>query len=160
VSSGFIDTAGDRQKEKGFCKDNLDISYRGPLSWQQVRKIDKTSHCKIGGHTQTHPRLAQIPKKEAFQEIQADKNKIENQLDKKITHFAFPYGKRADISGAEDEPHSIGYEYVYSTDINFVDQQKLQDSVLPRTMVSLEMPKPLLRCFVEGAYDIKNYFNK
>jgi peptidoglycan/xylan/chitin deacetylase (PgdA/CDA1 family) len=46
----------------------------------------------IGAHTCTHPRLSQISRAQAKEEIQASKKKLEDKFGLRIDHFAYPFG--------------------------------------------------------------------
>ncbi|NDA25938.1 MAG: polysaccharide deacetylase family protein [Verrucomicrobia bacterium] len=46
----------------------------------------------IGAHTCTHPRLSQIPRDRAREEITTSKKKLEDRFGIPIDHFAYPYG--------------------------------------------------------------------
>jgi len=49
--------------------------------------------CSVGGHTQTHPKLAQVTPGAAFCEILANRVEREAQTDRPMVSFAFPYGQ-------------------------------------------------------------------
>ena len=46
----------------------------------------------IGAHTCTHPRLSQIPRDSAREEIFSSKKKLEDQFGQPVEHFAYPFG--------------------------------------------------------------------
>src|SRR6266481_1126517 len=47
---------------------------------------------QIGSHTQTHPRLTQLPPAAALEEISASKKAIEDRFGVPIKRFCYPYG--------------------------------------------------------------------
>jgi len=47
---------------------------------------------EIGSHTQTHPRLTQLPASKAQEEIVASKRSLEDRFGVAIEHFCYPYG--------------------------------------------------------------------
>jgi peptidoglycan/xylan/chitin deacetylase (PgdA/CDA1 family) len=47
---------------------------------------------EIGAHTLTHPRLSQIPREQAREEIVSSKKKLEDTFGCPIHHFCYPYG--------------------------------------------------------------------
>ncbi len=49
--------------------------------------------CSVGGHTQTHPKLAEVTPGAAFYEILANRVEREAQTDCPMATFAFPYGQ-------------------------------------------------------------------
>ena len=46
----------------------------------------------IGAHTCTHPRLSQLSRAQAKEEIHASKKKLEDKFGLRIDHFAYPFG--------------------------------------------------------------------
>ncbi len=46
----------------------------------------------IGAHTCTHPRLSQIPRDRAREEIVSSKKKLEDRFGQPVEHFAYPFG--------------------------------------------------------------------
>jgi peptidoglycan/xylan/chitin deacetylase (PgdA/CDA1 family) len=47
---------------------------------------------QIGSHTQTHPRLTQLPLPEAKEEVAASKKSLEDRFGVTVEHFCYPYG--------------------------------------------------------------------
>jgi peptidoglycan/xylan/chitin deacetylase (PgdA/CDA1 family) len=47
---------------------------------------------EIGSHTQTHPRLTQLPLARAKEEIVASRKSLEDRFGRAIEHFCYPYG--------------------------------------------------------------------
>ncbi|MGA1236727.1 MAG: polysaccharide deacetylase family protein [Limisphaerales bacterium] len=47
---------------------------------------------EIGAHTMTHPRLTQISRERAREEIVSSKKKLEDTFGRPILHFCYPYG--------------------------------------------------------------------
>lgn len=62
------------------------------LTWDQVRKIDKSGLVTIGGHTINHRNLATLSTDDQRFEIATGKRLLEAQLGHSIYHFAYPYG--------------------------------------------------------------------
>ena len=60
------------------------------MTWDQVRSLKKAGHM-IGGHTVSHPNLAQVSEGEAHFEITECKKKIEKELGESIDHFSYPH---------------------------------------------------------------------
>jgi peptidoglycan/xylan/chitin deacetylase (PgdA/CDA1 family) len=53
---------------------------------------------EIGAHTVTHPSLSALPIASQREEIWQSKTGLEEILDRPVTSFAYPYGKRSDYS--------------------------------------------------------------
>jgi peptidoglycan/xylan/chitin deacetylase (PgdA/CDA1 family) len=62
------------------------------MTWDQIRALRDMGHC-IGAHTHTHPVLASLPPEEQAHEIALSKRVIEEQLERPVETFAYPYGK-------------------------------------------------------------------
>lgn len=67
------------------------------LSWDEVVQMSE-SGISFGCHTQSHLLLSNTEIDEARREIRVSREKIEGQIEKKVTTFAYPYGKKADYS--------------------------------------------------------------
>jgi len=52
----------------------------------------------IGAHTVTHPALAALPRSAQREEIRRSKADLEEILDRAVTSFAYPYGRRCDYT--------------------------------------------------------------
>lgn len=72
------------------------------LSWNNVREMSK-NNISFGAHTVTHPILTRISLKQAKDEIMNSKKKIENEINKQVSVFAYPNGTMEDMSGGIDE---------------------------------------------------------
>jgi peptidoglycan/xylan/chitin deacetylase (PgdA/CDA1 family) len=60
------------------------------MTWEQVRTLKKAGHT-IGGHTVTHPNLAQVSEGEAHFEITECKKKLEQEMTGPIDDFSYPH---------------------------------------------------------------------
>jgi peptidoglycan/xylan/chitin deacetylase (PgdA/CDA1 family) len=67
------------------------------LSWDEVRRM-REEGMLFGAHTVTHPILSNTTFKEAQFEIEGSKHRIEEELGERISTFAYPNGKPADIN--------------------------------------------------------------
>ena len=92
---------------------------RAMLSWTEVREMSKHG-IFFGSHTMSHPVLSDISVEEARREIFESKNIIEEQIQKPVTTFAYPYGKKEDYT---DEVTKIlideGFEYACTTTMGY-----------------------------------------
>lgn len=62
------------------------------MTTEQLKKLHK-SGMEIGGHTVSHPILAKLDQQSAELEIIENKTYLENLLNIKLNHFAYPNGK-------------------------------------------------------------------
>jgi peptidoglycan/xylan/chitin deacetylase (PgdA/CDA1 family) len=60
------------------------------MSWDQVRALKKAGHT-IGGHTLSHPNLAQVSEGDARSEIRGCKERLEEKLGEPVEHFSYPH---------------------------------------------------------------------
>lgn len=67
------------------------------MSWEEVIDLDRRGF-DIGAHTRTHPNLTSSSEEAARLEIFGSKQILESKLGHQVSHFAYPYGKEADIS--------------------------------------------------------------
>ena len=79
------------KKRKNYSKICLDS--------KDLKTLDKNSLITIGAHTHTHTNLKILNKDEAINDICKCTKILENLLDHKVKHFAYPYGglDQADI---------------------------------------------------------------
>lgn len=62
------------------------------LSEIQLKLLSDNNLCTIGCHTKSHPMTRYLLKREIIFECKTSKETIERIIQKKIEHFAFPYG--------------------------------------------------------------------
>ena len=67
------------------------------MTWKEVIDLDQRGF-DIGAHTRTHPNLASSSEEAAREEIFGSKRILESKLGHEVAHFAYPYGKEADIN--------------------------------------------------------------
>jgi peptidoglycan/xylan/chitin deacetylase (PgdA/CDA1 family) len=69
-----------------------------PLTWEQMREM--RGLVRFGAHTLTHPNLATLDRAQQVDEIAVSKQRLEAELDCPVRHFAYPFGRPANIGGA------------------------------------------------------------
>jgi peptidoglycan/xylan/chitin deacetylase (PgdA/CDA1 family) len=65
---------------------------RDALDWTHVREMAADPLVDIGAHSLSHPLLGELDIDEARREIAGSKSVIEREIDRSVTHFAFPFG--------------------------------------------------------------------
>jgi peptidoglycan/xylan/chitin deacetylase (PgdA/CDA1 family) len=60
------------------------------MDWEQVRSLKKAGHT-IGGHTLSHPNVAQVSQSEAQTEIVGCKKRLEEEMGAPVEHFSYPH---------------------------------------------------------------------
>jgi peptidoglycan/xylan/chitin deacetylase (PgdA/CDA1 family) len=62
------------------------------LGWQDVKEMQGRK-ITFGSHTLTHPLLTSLSREDARREISYSKKRIEEEIGKEVTTFAYPYGE-------------------------------------------------------------------
>jgi hypothetical protein len=76
-----------------FIESGRSFPHQGhPLSWSGVCDALSTGLVTAGSHTHTHPRLDKVWASEAADELERSIGLIEDRLDLRPEHFAYPYG--------------------------------------------------------------------
>ena len=60
------------------------------MTWDQVRGLRKAGHT-VGGHTLSHPNVAQVTPSEARLEIMECKKRLEEKMGGPVEHFSYPH---------------------------------------------------------------------
>ena len=112
------------------------IQYRNEmLNADDLMKIKDKTIITLGAHTHNHISLAHFDKNECLNEIKTSKNKIENIINQKVNHFAYPYGGNEDIGNKDpDLVKSAGFTSAVTTQINLFENY--QNYLLPRIYIS------------------------
>lgn len=67
------------------------------MTWDEIREMHKNG-VTFGAHTDTHPILSMVPIEIGIQEITDSRCKIEQELQTRVRHFAFPNGRPQDFT--------------------------------------------------------------
>jgi peptidoglycan/xylan/chitin deacetylase (PgdA/CDA1 family) len=62
------------------------------LTWEEIKYLSQQEIVTIGAHTVNHKMFSKLNLEEAVNEIVVSKKIIENNIQKEIIHFAYPYG--------------------------------------------------------------------
>lgn len=62
------------------------------LSWDDIRTLAEHPLITIGGHTHTHALMTRLDPLTLLAEIRTNKQRIEEEIGKRITCFSYPYG--------------------------------------------------------------------
>ena len=89
------------------------------LDWSEVRQMAKQG-ITFGGHTKSHPVLSSITGNHLRDEVGGSKKKIESMLQTSVAHFAYPFGKYADVGNeAKQAVIDAGFETAVTTENGF-----------------------------------------
>jgi len=84
------------------------------LSWAEVRAM-AAEGVAFGAHTEQHPILTRVPGDRARREVRQSKRRIEEELGRPVTAFAYPNGGRADVNdGISRLLHEEGYRLAFT----------------------------------------------
>jgi peptidoglycan/xylan/chitin deacetylase (PgdA/CDA1 family) len=72
------------------------------MTWDQVRTLHRKGF-EIGAHTRTHVDLGVVGRVEAEEEIHGARQDLERRLGTAVTSFAYPFGRRANLTDANRE---------------------------------------------------------
>ena len=86
------------------------------LSWNDVRELAKHG-IEFGSHTETHPDLTYLTEARIASEMVESKSRIENEVGREVTTFAYPFGK---LNAAAKQLASANFEAACSTDLGKV----------------------------------------
>ncbi len=93
-----------RDEERGYWVDEINNYLKGDnlsnlkrlmLDWDEVREMAK-DQIDFGAHTVNHPVMSQMDLKDAKKEILESKRRIEDELEKEVKAFAYPFGRKED----------------------------------------------------------------
>ena len=62
------------------------------MSWEQIAELAKDDLCTIASHTMSHGVLPNMSVEQVEEELRDSKIKLEQCIQKKVEHFAYPYG--------------------------------------------------------------------
>jgi len=79
-----------QQIEESLDVEPLGAEDRLILDWEQVRALRKAGHI-VGGHTVSHPNLAQVAEEEARSEIVGCRRRLTEQIGGPVDHFSYPH---------------------------------------------------------------------
>jgi peptidoglycan/xylan/chitin deacetylase (PgdA/CDA1 family) len=82
------------------------------MTWDQVREVS-THGIEIGSHTRSHPQLTTLSGDALKEELSGSKQKIEEELNRSVEHFCYPYGDWNDTVKAE--VIKAGYQFAVVT---------------------------------------------
>ncbi len=105
------------------CAEILD---REALTEDEIVQLSRHRLVTIGGHTDTHPKIAKLSAGEARREMQKNKAWLEQLTGRAVDHFAFPHGDRTSCGPRDYEiARDVGFRSGLTTQIGNLSQQSL-----------------------------------
>ncbi len=87
-----------------------------PLTRDELLRLATAELVTIGAHTVDHVRLRDRTGEEQLQTITASKKELEELLDRRVCHFAYPFGRREDFDDETvDAVRLAGFESACTT---------------------------------------------
>lgn len=91
------------------------------LTVNQLKEFSRHPLVTIGSHTISHPSLSKISDEQSLHEIVDSKTELEKIIDKKVSHFSYPFGTINDISERDlKNVQKAGYETSLTTSFGSV----------------------------------------
>lgn len=108
------------------------------LSWAQIKIMTLDPLVTIGSHTKNHYAFNKITEDLIFEEIMGANKLIENEIGKKVEHFAFPFGSRNEVEASQiNFVKSFNFKTVLTTrEGNIFKKHKNYLYCLPRIMLT------------------------
>jgi len=109
------------------------------INWDEVKEISKDKLCTIGGHTVNHYAFNQLSEREIINEIVLANKEIEKHIDKKIEHFAYPFGSKNEVGKREFEiVKTLNFKTVTTTRRGniYLEHKNYTNCCLPRIMLT------------------------
>lgn len=67
------------------------------MNWQQIVELSESGIGIIGAHTVSHRRMSALTAEEIIAELHGSRKRIEEKIEKKAVHFAYPFGTEYEI---------------------------------------------------------------
>lgn len=144
----FLPTAYIRERPQVF--NGMDC-----LTWGQVRELQREG-IEFGAHTVTHPQLRGLPEEHIHFEVRASKERIEQELEREVRSFAYPYAfpetDRVFTSKLWTILRQAGYTEGVCTTVGTMDRDD-NPLFLRRLPVNRYDGQQLFAAKLEGGYD-------
>jgi peptidoglycan/xylan/chitin deacetylase (PgdA/CDA1 family) len=82
------------------------------MDWDMIREMSSLG-VEIGSHTRSHPQLSMLAGEALQKELRGSKKILEEQLDRKVEHFCYPYGDLNEL--VKEEVKKAGYRSAVTT---------------------------------------------
>ncbi len=123
---------------EGYDMDWYEFNNELCMSWEDVKNISQDSLCTIGGHTINHYAFNKLSENEIINEIKLANKEIEQQIGKKVKHFAYPFGSRNEVEKRDLEiTKKFNFKTVTTTRSGtiYLEHKNYANCCLPRIML-------------------------
>ncbi|MGM0509039.1 MAG: polysaccharide deacetylase family protein [Fusobacteriota bacterium] len=94
-------------------------NYGDYMNWKQINEVSK--YGEIGSHSYSHPHLTKLTKEKLKFEIQKSVEDIENNIEKKVDYFAYPYGEYNET--VKKEVIKKGFKAIFNQSLGAVSKK-------------------------------------
>lgn len=116
------------------------------MTWEMIREM-RAAGMTIGGHTVTHPVLANLSAKEQRREITTCKRRLERELHRPVTTFSYPVGRPdAFTEETKQAVADAGFDTAFSDYGGSLRPGCVDRFDLPRVAVERHTTPELFRC--------------
>lgn len=113
------------------------------MTWEMIRELAANGH-DIGGHTVTHPVLAQCSSEQQREEILENRNRLTAELGQAPLAFSYPVGQPHMFTETTHTLLSeLGYRWGFSFYGNYTRPGAANPFDLPRCAIDYNQPTPL-----------------
>lgn len=95
------------------------------MTWEQIKEINKTQNCFIGGHSHTHPRLKQLGIRQQYTRAKKEVFEMRKEFlkqDIEIKSFCYPYNE--EVIGYASELKRIGITEIFGKERIAIEELK------------------------------------
>lgn len=71
------------------------------MGWEQIKELSEDALVTIAGHTKNHYALNELSDNQVVAEIIESHELIESKINKKVNHFAYPFGSKHEVKKRE-----------------------------------------------------------
>lgn len=127
------------------------------LNANDLKFLNKEPLISLGSHTHNHPNLKNLKKEEKIFDIEKANQILEKLLNKKIKHFAYPYGGKNEASKNEYEvAQNLKLNSAVTTRTYPANYKRLFS--LPRIYVGKNANEKVIRSHLTGFYNFISKF--
>ncbi|GIX04101.1 MAG: polysaccharide deacetylase [Planctomycetaceae bacterium] len=109
------------------------------MTWPMLREMQQAG-MEIGAHTVTHPVLSRLPLEQQEDEIQQSRQRIEQQLGRRVRAFSYPVGGRASFTHETEQLlQKHGFDWGFTFEGGLIRPRHENRWALPRTAVEQDV---------------------
>lgn len=134
--------------------DILQYSKELTMSWDQIKILSQDEIATIGAHTTNHYNLKRLNAETVRKEMLDSKERIEKMIEKKVEHFAFPFGSANEAGIREIEiADKLNFKTSTTTMCGNIFPEHFQYmNCLPRIAPSSNLMNTFPHCYTNGLF--------